>query len=579
MDVLGWFKDIGDAAGPYSNLLGVAIPVLSFTVGGGLVAFLTKIKVIRSRHVAAELRKDLARRDTALAMLGAERDKLHRQLEALKERLPETVIATAEREERDGNYRRSHRLVTDWLEREGGHLAPLFWRRAQWHLTQVAGEERPAAMAMAGAYAAAAEVVDPGFAGPAELIADLQAEWAQSALPNPGLPRARKLLQDYHGPQFEADVLLAADALFVEASGLKDRGRYHLALPAAEMAVAWRTHGLGEKDARTLEARQLRAKILYFLGRYREALAEAQSLSEIKTSSPAFGSDHPVTLESRHLVAQALRSLGRFDEALTAAQDVAAARATVLGPEDADTLGSKMLVAQVLARQERYAEALAMGQDVSAAMAANSRLGPNNPDTLACRHLVAKALARSGRNDEGLAELRSLIETATNLQSLGPDHPLTLGSRFLAAQLLLRLKQYEAALAMARRVAAAMVAGPGHGPVHPETLAAHHLTAQILLALKRYDEALAEAQEAAAGETDCPGLGPDHAETLSTRLLVARILMELGRLTEARDAVQTVTAALSPNTSQSHIQWHLQESSKLLAQITARMAPDTGDAA
>jgi len=238
------------------------------------------------------------------------------------------------------------------------------------------------------------------------------------------------------------------------------QGRWALAEHAWHRALQEKTSSsaFGAEHPRTLGNRGDRAFMLQRLGRLEEAEAEQRAV--IRIQERVLGSEHPDTLTSRGNLSSALRSLGRPVEAEAEHRAVLQVEERVLGAEDTITLTTRVNHARALSDLERFAEAEAELRDVTEIL--TRTLGAEDQRTLESRAEHAGVLHELGQHAEAEAELRAVLEKAT--PALGPEHPDILVTRSYRAGILAALgrraeaeAEYRAVLPIQERVL-----GTGH---------------------------------------------------------------------------------------------------------------------
>ncbi|MDP1627858.1 tetratricopeptide repeat protein [Parvibaculum sp.] len=468
------FSQLGDALGPYANIVQIA--------SSSLVTLSTCIAVFRrwrrnDKAVIARLERDVQYRTDQLDRAKTELLRLQDRETDLSERLPEDVLDKAGKELDDENYDRANRLIQNWLAVEGEPLSRLFFSQADWAARHATGELRQAGLTVAEAFATASLVSDPGNREARELHEDLR-QFRILEHPGAPLPLAATLgnfndnLPDL---KFEEDAVEYAFSLQSEASDMFRRGHYLIAFKQLDEAVRILSSQIGRDALPTLHVRQVRAEAMSLLGNYADANVEIGKIIALRCRLQ--GEDHPDTLWSRHLQAELLLSLGRAAEALEMIREVIEKRAAdpSLGPDHPDTRASRYLQVRTLEHLGRNAEALEMIGEVIEKNAADPSLGPDHPHTLSSRHQQVRILERLGRNAEALEMIGEVIEKRAADPSLGPDHPHTLLSRQLQARVLLRLGRAAEALEVVEEVLRLQAAHPSLGPDHPDTIESREL--------------------------------------------------------------------------------------------------------
>ncbi|CAO3439699.1 tetratricopeptide repeat protein [Azospirillum argentinense] len=305
----------GDLAGPYSNLLGVALPAWSF---GALLAGLTARRMMRrSRAVLDTLQEDIRHRDETLARLDHRLKAAEARGAELVARTPEHALTLAAKETRDGNHGRAAYILADWIDREGEGVARVMAARAAWAAGHAAGERRAACLTVVEAYATASVLLAPsGPDGRAmrDLLGEVAVLRASEGQVVTALETAlRGLAELGDHPPFDAEAVEEAIWTRAEAEVLRERGFANLALPLVERAERLFRRWLGPTAVQALNARILWGVILLDLGRSAEALPIAEAVAEEWAAHPDLGPGHPDMLASRRQVAELRQQLGLDD--------------------------------------------------------------------------------------------------------------------------------------------------------------------------------------------------------------------------------------------------------------------------
>ncbi len=212
--------------------------------------------------------------------------------------------------------------------------------------------------------------------------------------------------------------LLALDArlLGVEIEGM-ERGRLTEATARAGELVDGYTALLGAEDARTIAARQTRARLLTRDRRLEEALPELEALHAAFVRT--LGEEHPRTWVALEEWAIGLGISQQSDKALPMFEALLAWRREHLGARHPDTLTAMNGVAVTLNNLKRWPEAIVVTREVL--LARQELLGRDHPQTLRSQLNLGAMLAS---NDE-VAEARTITRECfeARLRVLGPDHP------------------------------------------------------------------------------------------------------------------------------------------------------------
>jgi tetratricopeptide (TPR) repeat protein len=296
------------------------------------------------------------------------------------------------------------------------------------------------------------------------------------------------------------------------------QGRYALAEHGWEIALRHKTSSpaFGPEHPSTLSNRGDRALMLYRLGRLEEAEAEQRAL--IAAQQRILGPEHENTLVSRGNLANTLHDLGRTEESATELRAVLSAQERVLGPEHRVTLINRGNLASALLDLGRTAEAEAEQRAVQEI--AERVLGAEDGVTLSARENRALALRDLGRTAEAETELRAATEIRT--RTLGPEDPRTLVPRANLAGVILELGRDAEAEAEFR--ALVEIVARVFGSEYHATLAIRSYLARALAGNGQPEQA--EAEYRAVLPLQERTLGPDHPDTVTTRGNLAALLRE-----------------------------------------------------
>jgi non-specific serine/threonine protein kinase/serine/threonine-protein kinase len=212
--------------------------------------------------------------------------------------------------------------------------------------------------------------------------------------------------------------VLALDArlLRVEIEGM-ERGRLTEATAhTGELANEY-TALLGAEDARTIAARQTRARLLTRDRRLEEALPELEALHAALVRT--LGEDHPRTWAAMEEWAIGLGISQQSDKALPMFESLLAWRRERLGARHPDTLTAMNGVAVTLNNLKRWPEAISVAREVL--LARQELLGRDHPQTLRSQLNLGAMLASHDEVSEARSITRECFEA--RLRVLGPDHP------------------------------------------------------------------------------------------------------------------------------------------------------------
>ena len=341
---------------PLANLLQILFTA-SLAISAAYAWFRRRLR--HSGAVIARLQDDLAHRTQQLDRSLQREKQLEARCAEVTADLTETALAKLNRELHDGNSSAAHRIVRDWLEREGASISALLRSEAEWATVHAAGDAHMAGLVVAQAYASAAHAIWPEDTDAVELAHELEKCCNNARLEGvPSFREAAATLADVNPNTFLAGQLVDY-ALELErgARNLESRGFFRLALLQIEKVVMILRAELGATARPTLRAREARVRLLIWGGKSHAALADIEEIAAALTR--ALGPEHPNTLASRYLLAGVLNTRGRSAEALPIIEDVAAKQSASaeLGPEHPNTLVSRYLLARVLNTLGRSAEA------------------------------------------------------------------------------------------------------------------------------------------------------------------------------------------------------------------------------
>src|SRR5262249_7609551 len=319
-------------------------------------------------------------------------------------------LAQARAQHDSGHYRDAVATARQALERARGLQAsayPPLVGQAQLVLAraQTAADDRePAKASFHGAlHAAGAAAHDETAAAAGMGLVTLLAveRHGEEALPWAELARA-EVTRSGDDPRLEAELLLA-------------RGDAHAAALHTEQAVA--DYGraleladkLPEPDAELLGRALIAvARGLEQVTRYPDALAPLQRAERVYEQ--AFGRAHPLTLAPMNEEVRVLRHLGRYKQALAEAQAVLAERTRLLGRQHREVGYSLLSLGEVYDELGRYGEAVTSFREAIAI--AELRVSDGAPLWYP-NMLLCEALAEMGRFDEAFATFRRSWSIAT----------------------------------------------------------------------------------------------------------------------------------------------------------------------
>ncbi len=271
------------------------------------------------------------------------------------------------------------------------------------------------------------------------------------------------------------------------------QGREDEARAMNERTVAQARNGLGEGNAETLMALNLKGTLMIGVaGREEELLSLRKHVLEQRRRT--LGEEHLDTLGSMHNLALLYRDTGRTNQAATLFEQLVAIRRRVSGDEHPDTLLSMRMLAFAHSLLGYSQEVVTLRERV---LAARRRVtGDEHPQTLWDMHFLAFSYAEVDR----FAEARTLFEVASETcrRVFGEQSVSTALAMERYAWTLLnsgteeRRSQYaEEALGLAERAYTLNEKGGGAGWFLLDTLAlAQHMTGDTEKAIETQNRAL-----------------------------------------------------------------------------------------
>lgn len=298
-------------------------------------------------------------------------------------------------------------------------------------------------------------------------------------------------------------------------------GRYAEALVDAQNALKLVSgEPLGRCRALTLSG-----AALYNLGSFRAAKCDLEEAVTID-----LGTEHPVTVSARGNLGVTLDALGDFSGAESLLGQNLKIRERVLGAEHLSTLKSRHDLAVVLAKQGKFLGARKLLEQVMASL--ERALGSEYPYTV----MIGVNLSSIIRELGDLATARRLCEQNLNYgeRVLGAEHRFTLLSKYSLALILHDLGDfagakefYEQTLKIQERVL---------GKEHADTMRSSRGLARSL-----HDSGCLDAARkllVQTLETQVRVLGREHHETLLSSSYLAETLRVLGKLEDARSLLE-----------------------------------------
>lgn len=200
---------------------------------------------------------------------------------------------------------------------------------------------------------------------------------------------------------------------------LREAGKLDEAESLIRQVLATRLAAHGEREPRTLSARQKLAMILAARGRNDEAAAQASVVLGIQRE--VLGNVHGSTLTTMQTLANALIARGKLDEAEGITREALGGLEQLLGEDHAQTLSSMNSLAYLLEQRKQVDAAEAMYRRI---IAIQERAGVGHPTTLAPRNNLAMLLMDAGKLAAARREFESLLTDSR--RAVGEDHAMTL---------------------------------------------------------------------------------------------------------------------------------------------------------
>jgi hypothetical protein len=455
-----------------------------------LVAFVFGLPAWRmtrkARAIIQKWEAERAQAEAALERVGS----LNAEVDRLNAETPAAFVERHRRETRDHNDEAAMARAETFIDRQKDALILAFRTRMDEAVRQSVEDGAPA-FDRARSWARAALALDPQDRELRMLIAELDvaeaaaAAGARATLKGEAERRHRLARND----RLPTDLAALTNA-FLDARG---RGHYALMLMLADHGVTvTRRPPFGAGSRNHLLFRCHRCAALFFVGRSREALAEAQPL--VDEMAAVFGDRAPETLYARFLMAQCRLNTG----------DAAGARAEL----------------EALLPVEEEVQ------------------GPRHPHVLTTRAATARCRLDAGDAAGARAELEATLPVEEEVK--GPRHPHVLTTRSMVA--LCRLETGDAAGARAELEALLPVREEVLGPRHPHVLTTRHGMAKCLLDTGDAAGALSEVDGLLPLQTEV--VGARHPAVLDTRTLRAHCLLKLGDRDGAAAAIEAVREGL-----------------------------------
>lgn len=280
------------------------------------------------------------------------------------------------------------------------------------------------------------------------------------------------------GDRDEREALANLNSLGVQYC---DAGKYDLAVPLFERALAGRQRVLGPDHADTQLTMSNLALAYRLAGKFKEALPLQEQLLEKRQAT--LGPNHAITVATIFEMARTLQSLGKHDKAIAMFAEALHRRQATLGADDMTTL----LTMHWLALAYQHGGKLDLAVPVFLELVDHYKrsLDPNHNDLLIAMNNLGQAYRAWGKYDKAAPILEEVYYRRLN--KLGKDHADT----FLSLQILVLTYQsagrHQDALPLWEKVAEKKMAEGG--PENPNTLAARFNVADACTATGKYQQA------------------------------------------------------------------------------------------
>lgn len=243
-----------------------------------------------------------------------------------------------------------------------------------------------------------------------------------------------------------------------------------------------RALGLPDDSPVALEAKVVRARALFLLGRFPEMRDAAMAAWRMAVDTR--GADDPLSLDSQALVAISAQMLGRPHEAVSLQEDLVARRVRLQGPSAPETLRARNNLASALRDAGRLEESATVFADLHASRLA--LFGPTDSRTVVAWHSL-KSVEWEARGRE--ATIREVErELPGQQQALGREHPEVVRLKALLATMLWSQGRLDEAHALFSEVLAYRLRTLGEA--HVETSEARRNLAVVTLHLGDAEGAL-----------------------------------------------------------------------------------------
>lgn len=321
----------------------------------------------------------------------------------------------------------------------------------------------------------------------------------------------------------EGQPVVQSELLEVMGQVYRHLGRYDLARPLLERAVALRNRHYGPNHLETASSLDHLGILLCDEGHYDAADSTLRRALRIRTDR--IGPDHPLVAHTQYHLAYALRRQGNYAEAETLYREGLAIRRQHFGNDHPLTVASMSSLGTVLHNRGQYVAAERLFRDVLDFR--RRRLGPLHPDLAMSQNNLAALLMNVGRFGEAEPLLRDAL--AMRRQLFGPSHPKVALTMNNLALVLRDQGRFDEAEALLQRVLALRL--ERLGPDHVGVAITRYSLAGLMLQTGRPDDALALYEQALP--RFLAALSEDHSFVALTRMGMGSAHLALGRAREA----------------------------------------------
>ena len=487
-EFVNWIWDFFANAGAVAN---------AFEIVGTIVATLSAawLYMRRAREgdqaVIADLEGALERRKQTISTLTPALDSARETIADLETRLASTALQRAIEERAQGNDDRANNVLRDWVTREGASVAELLMHQARWAVAHSTIQPVNAFIVAEG-YAIAATALQPQIRGTLEMVDEIRSWLSASGEWTPPLRQAIPQWSSILDQPLTVEQIIEARSAFADAQSHFTSGRYHLALPLAEHALALHRR-LASETLETASARDLCITLMDFLGQWQDQVTLSKQQVEALEGDIAVGPDHPSTMRARVCLAIALSNFGKKREAGT------------------------------------------MADHLLRISHSHVAFSPDSPGYLGRRYALGLLLQQIERLEDALPVIRSVVDAVT-------DGMLAINAERVLADILCALGREDEALSVVEPLVAK---AEDFGTDHPEVIFVKKVLAEVLRKKGRLIEALRYGEQALGLAIRHSAFGPNHYDTLRVQLIVGLILSDLGRGAESAKLCRAVLEALA----------------------------------